>query len=482
MIDAAKLKEFLERTDESPKIEFKLKYEFSGQNKSKNMDEFVKDLLALTNTAGRASDDFAHLIIGAGDVLKADGTRDAADVRPFNFKPEQFLQIVNARCAPPVRDLEYSVVEHAGNFYGVIEIPPSPFVHELTRNLDTPKGSWQQGSVLVRRGSKIGVASPGEIKLMEREKESWSGSIAASRTPLELLEEYLPDPNNKIAVRKLILGEAKKLHAALNDPDFLAKDGRPNAALAERMDEYENLIADFLELFAVGCYHAEDWLDSVWAEALTVVADINENGHCPDMLLRLRRYPALLLFYAGGVAAVAGERYKTLAALFNKTKVRRWTALHDAATALPPATVVERYDKTHLREAKQNSMPLELHLQNYLRESLGSVVHTEDEFLDCFTRFEYLFALSSLKKGIGIIRGSYMWESEIHRKYRQSYSRDLVPSSNDINAEIERDGADWLPFKRGLFSGTWDEFLDFKNKADEKISEQAKNHLWHRDY
>jgi hypothetical protein len=50
MIDSLKLKEILELKGELPRIEFKLRYELSGQNKSKNRDELAKDLLALINT------------------------------------------------------------------------------------------------------------------------------------------------------------------------------------------------------------------------------------------------------------------------------------------------------------------------------------------------------------------------------------------------------------------------------------------------
>lgn len=482
MIDVAKLKEFLEHKEESPKIEFKLKYELSGQNKGKNLDELAKDLLALTNTAGRTADDFAYLIIGAGDVVKADGTRDAANVRPSKYSPDQFLKIVNARCTPPVGELRFAEINHAGNFYGVVEIPPSPYVHELTRNLDTPRGSWQRGSVLIRRGSEIGVAAPSEIKLMEREKENWSGVSADAKTALEQLEEFLPDPHKKIALRRLIVGEAKHLHGELNTAEFLAKDiAVKNVSLSERIDEYEKLTANLLELFVAGCYHGGDDLDTIWSDALTVAAATSDEGYSLDMLLRLRRYPAMLLFYAGGIAAVAGERYKTLAALFHKTKVRRWKMLQNAASALPPATVVDSYDLKHLPEYQLSAMPLELHLRNHLRTPLASVIHTEDEYLDCFTCFEYFFALDSLAKGNGIISGSFMWESEIRRRYQQIYSYNPAVIG-EANALIERDGAEWLPYKSGVFAGAWESFSDFKKEADEKISERARDFIISKRY
>jgi len=268
----------------------------------------------------------------------------------------------------------------------------------------------------------------------------------------------------------------------LNKPEFLAKDSAAkNPDLNEQIAEYEILTKNLLNLFVAGCYHGGGELDSVWSDALTIVGETTDEGNAADTFLRLRRFPAMLLFYAGGIAAVAGERYKTVAALFHKTKVRRWRMLQPACEALPPATIVDRYDRKILIEWQQSAMPLELHLRNHLRDALGSVIHTEDEFLDSFTRFEYLFALDSLSKGNGIISGSYMWESEIHRKLHRSYSQ-LLATVIETNFEIERDGAQWLPFKSGVFSGTWETFQNFKTTADAKLSEQARNFIITKDY
>lgn len=100
MLDEAGLKEILSLNEEQPNIEFKLKYVLSGQGKNKALDELAKDIIALTNTAGRSLKDYAYLIIGTGDKLKPDGSRDHDDVRQYSYDSKQFLQITNARCNP----------------------------------------------------------------------------------------------------------------------------------------------------------------------------------------------------------------------------------------------------------------------------------------------------------------------------------------------------------------------------------------------
>jgi hypothetical protein len=67
-IDADELRLLLKEREQL-RLEFKLKYELSGPNKGKMLDEVGKDLIALINTAGRHARDYAYLILGAGDEL-----------------------------------------------------------------------------------------------------------------------------------------------------------------------------------------------------------------------------------------------------------------------------------------------------------------------------------------------------------------------------------------------------------------------------
>jgi hypothetical protein len=171
MLNESMLRAILSQRNETPKIELKLKYVLSGQGKGKALDEIAKDIIALVNTAGRHPDDYAYLIIGAGNNTQTDGKRERADVRQYCYEPSFFLNIANARCSPSIPDIRYDEMEVDGNYYGVLSIPPSPHMHTLTRDLDTPKGAWHKGSVLIRHGDGVAVASYEDMVVMKREKE-----------------------------------------------------------------------------------------------------------------------------------------------------------------------------------------------------------------------------------------------------------------------------------------------------------------------
>ena len=472
MADVAQLKAWLAQKDETPRLEFKLKYLLAGPGSSKHKDELGKDIIALANTAGRAQDDVAHLLLGAGDKLKADGTRDREDVRSSGYSRKTFLDIVNARCSPPLADLNYSEVEVDGNYYGVIEIPPSPFMHELSRDLDATSGSWRKGMTPIRRGDEVTAATYQEMQFLQAEKEKWS---KPTPTALEEFEEYLTDPTKQAKARGLVIKDARKLYDALNDPTLLKKDeDQRYVAIVERMKEYELLVGPFMELFTAGCYGGGEWLRSVWPEALSIIGNPVKTPRGAEALMRLRRYPALLLLYAGGVAAVAGKNYGSLTALLRETHVNTYGPSKSVSSGLAPGHVVSSYDEQHLAEKGTHRMPFNSHIVNVLRPALSKYVHNDDQYMVNFVRFEYLYALVSEVQGNGLIVGSFSWESEQQRGL-SSFARTNVWIVRETEEELDRLGAEWPPLTCGLFDGPLEEFREFKSKVDLKVSQSATN-------
>jgi hypothetical protein len=472
MVEPAELKQWLAVKDETLRREFKLKYVLKGRGSGKHQDELAKDVMALADTAGRTREDYAYLVIGAGDRLRPDGTRDRDDVRPYGYTRKSILDIVNARSFPFIPDLFYEEVEVDGNYYGVVIIPPSPYMHQLSRDLDATSGSWKKGMVPIRRGDEVSPATFEEMTLLNRQKESWARPAAP---PVEQLEDYLTDPAKQAKVRGLVIGDAKKLYAALNAEEFLKKDADQRyAAIIERMEVYEELTGPFLHLFAAGCHGGPEWLQALWPEALTIVANPAERRAGAEALVRLRRYPALLLLYAGGVAAVASGNYGNLAALLRRTQVRSYGATPSVTFALAQGRIVDSYDEKHLKGEGRHRMPFNSHVVNVLRGPLEPYLHDEDSYMEAFVRFEYLFALFSESEGNGLIPGSFTWESEQYRGLRR-YPRTSVWIVTDTEAELDRMGADWPPLKSGLFEGPVERFRAFKRGADEKVARAVRN-------
>ena len=136
----------------------------------KQRDEFIRDILSLTNGNVNTAEQKGYLIIGVGDELKPDGTRDLFDVST-PLIPKQILQWVNPACEPPIPDVHCETVEIDGKNIFVVSIPPSPHLHRTIRDLKTRSTTYPADTVFIRRNEEIFPATPEECDVILREKE-----------------------------------------------------------------------------------------------------------------------------------------------------------------------------------------------------------------------------------------------------------------------------------------------------------------------
>ena len=116
------------------------------------------------------------------------------------------------------------------------------------------------------------------------------------------LKRYLTEPKYRIELRDLLTAEREKLHKQLFSDQFRAQGVQPTAdAVVERVAMYESATERMRDLLITGCYYGESQHLPLWVECLerTVTFPGPEAGF--DTWTTLRRYPALLLLYAGGL-------------------------------------------------------------------------------------------------------------------------------------------------------------------------------------
>jgi hypothetical protein len=238
-------------------LEFKLYYDFSFQSDkaaiARNKDEAAKDLLALANSGGLAPDDVAYLVLGAGNERQPDGNRPRLNIRPYGYSAEDFMDLVNSAADPPLRDLHYEEIELDGSWYGVITIPPSPFVHRLKRNLRT-KSPWQTTVAPVRHGQVVEAAKQEEVADLERRKTAWlrqaaptgvrTGIIALVAAEIGLVEQLWAASTEKPLESVFVQRRFVRYDSDADAPDDIpGRDGseRP-LRWADLLDEAETLV------------------------------------------------------------------------------------------------------------------------------------------------------------------------------------------------------------------------------------------------
>jgi 3-methyladenine DNA glycosylase AlkC len=216
---------------EGLKLDFKREYKFSKTPPSNvtkqkwkefvdgQWDEFIKDVLALTNGNVGTSEESGMLIIGAGDDrdLQPDGTRPLFDMRHLELTSKHILEKVNSTCYPPIPNILYEEIELDEKVIGVVTIPPTTSVHETTRRLTPKKGVvnpkteelvitgnnvYTERTAFIRRGENIYSATEAERRSLAADKSPETFIIAS---PSLAVDEFIITESEKEKVRSIFV-------------------------------------------------------------------------------------------------------------------------------------------------------------------------------------------------------------------------------------------------------------------------------------
>ncbi|MBK8903110.1 MAG: HEAT repeat domain-containing protein [Anaerolineaceae bacterium] len=199
-MDAFELKKLLTAKEpEGLKLDFKQKIHSIDhpEQKVRNMhwDELIKDILALCNGNIGTTRQMAYLIFGVSDRLNEYGYREIFDIGEVNLTAQRILQKINSACIPPLPDLSLKFIQYESKRILIIEIPPSPHLHETIRVLKTPKKTFSEHTVFIRHKENIGVASFSEREAILHEKQTFPDRYLDNPNkndfyPTELIKEH----------------------------------------------------------------------------------------------------------------------------------------------------------------------------------------------------------------------------------------------------------------------------------------------------
>jgi hypothetical protein len=217
-----------------------------------------------------------------------------------------------------------------------------------------------------------------------------SAKIAAEET-----KRYIVRPEARIRLHDLVAEETERAYAAMDPKRFHAGHARDNAMeLQDRLREYESIVEVVLAIVIVGCYWGTPEQVSLWPRILQRIGDPPGGGAGLIAWIGLRRYPASVLMYAGGIAALAGKRYGNLAAILTTTL--KGSAEHEidiAAVCLNAATVMRDGLQKLVPGKQDRHTPFSDHVFETLRDAFRIVLPVDSEYEEMFLLFEYLLAL-----------------------------------------------------------------------------------------
>ena len=192
--------------------------------------------------------------------------------------------------------------------------------------------------------------------------------------------------------------------------------------------------------------------------ALSIVelaADYSTLGiiYLSDAWKNIRLFPALLLIYAGGLAAVSSENYQILAGILNKARYYDHEGEKLLSSILTPHEVFG-HDLGQADPKYRTFQGTSVYLSATLRPLFRDTIPQQVRYDSVFDRFEYLYLLVHADRYEKRTQEHGIWNYPLKHGWFVVRNRH---SPQDITAivqrEIEKSGTSWPPLQAGMFRG-----------------------------
>jgi len=286
------------------------------------------------------------------------------------------------------------------------------------------------------------------------------------------LKRYLADPKYRIRLHDLVAEERERLYHELSSERFPLLGVQPiPAEIAARMNSYESLCETLGDVLIAGCYYGEQHHQSLWTDCIERIASISSSEAGYTVWASLKSYPALMLLYRGGLAAIAAGNYKTLVNLLTKPTIRIGNREEPILARVNAIRVLEPQQVQALPEMERRKTPMSQYLEEQLRAPLRNFLTDDRTYRSTFDRFEYILAtayMDQLEKLSWAPVGCFAWR----------YEFDDASPAQALAREIDKEGADWPLLKAGMFGASMARVNEVKSALDEFLARLAPQLRW----
>jgi hypothetical protein len=241
-----------------------------------------------------------------------------------------------------------------------------------------------------------------------------------------------------------------------------------------RLHQYEALVERLLAMLCALAYFDTGNNTNLLTKCIEwLVPDVARGG--AYNWIDLQDYPALLLLYGAGLAALAAGRYDNLAAVLRQPESRD-ASRSEKVPAIRRLHVWSVFRNTFKQVPRPNAeneyTPANNYIADLMRPVLYAYLPNESEYTESFDTFEYLLALTHLDlvAGSSFLRGAFATRLECEsveeaRVYR-FFKKDL-----DL-------GTDGELVRAGFFGGDVERFRSISEKQVEQLLRLRERWLW----
>jgi SIR2-like domain len=287
----------------------------------------------------------------------------------------------------------------------------------------------------------------------------------SAKAAAETVKRYVVDPAARVQLHDLIIRETREFCARLNQENFPQDTPYKPETVYERCKRYEALSEILLAAYPPLVF----WGDSHAIELVTTSIQMVANawqtvpGAFYDEWKRVAHYPALLLTFAAGFAALKTEKFTALRQFLLSPTADDVTRSQPLLLGFPPPRM-----RLHRNQTGQvlNEV-VGFHVQVLLRPQFRDLIPNDRDYLSTFHLFEYLLGLVV----VHLTNGRNYWPTFLA-------ARDLLHESPShlLDEQIARNDVPLL--KGGFFDGSLDKLKEAKTVLDQHLEKYGSEILF----
>jgi hypothetical protein len=287
------------------------------------------------------------------------------------------------------------------------------------------------------------------------------------------LKRFLVEDRFRIQLHELVMGEVERLITQVSNVS-LSVNSLECEAFNQRLALYEGSSQIVTSLVANGCFWGTEEQSDLWSVAIARLLDLAPPAGGTSILLNLRRYPALLALYSGGIAGVAAGKYKTLKVLLRDSRTSVDVLVDGKDAMLIRKIAIHEilpYDALNRCSKERRKTPGSDRLHKELREPFRTLIPSDTRYDNLFDRWEYLLSLVGFDTTPE--DGGYFFPSVGRFGWRnRGFGRDSANIATILWNEYEKMGENWEPIASGLFESP-ERFI----AAQKGFNEQVLSHF-----
>lgn len=275
-------------------------------------------------------------------------------------------------------------------------------------------------------------------------------------------KKYLGEAKYRIQLHDLLMQEVERVVHETGVENYPVTGSFTNEDTVKRIKDFEALSETAVAVMSVGCYWGGREHHSLWVSAVNRLANPSRPQSWNSMMHALRAYPAVLMLYAGGIAAVAGGHYEAMYDLLSKPKVRERGRSEDVVMGLFDALrpdvfkVVPGLERMKIARSER--------LFSVLRGPLREILPDDEAYERAFDRFEAMQSFWSADTASWAVPGAFMYR---HERFEEG------SVLTEIINEQKSAGSKWSLYRIGFFGGKpdrWEPALKAVLEMTTKVS------------